>query len=387
MKALVITPEPFFSPRGTPISVYYRTLVAAELGVEVDLLTYGQGQDVDIPGVRIYRIPRFSFLGAVKAGPSMLKLFLDTFLFLWAVGLLLRKRYRIVHAHEEAVLFCRLLKPVFGFKLVYDMHSSLPQQLANFNYTRSRLLIRLFERLEKHALARCDAAITICPWLADYARSRLKDACPLFLIENSIFEPIRLRGTPSASAPVVDLPQGRPIVMYAGSFESYQGLEILLPAFSRVLKQRPDAFLLMVGGRPDQVEQHQELAIRCGLESHCVFTGTLEKSITQRYQRRASVLVSPRQRGVNTPLKIYEQLASGIPLVATRIPAHTEVLGEGVCFLVDPDSESMAEGVIAALNDDERRARVVEGAVALYERNYSRAVYESKMRQLFESLG
>ena len=59
MKALVIAPQPFFSPRGTPFSVYYRTLIKAQLGVEVDLLTYGEGQDIDIPGVRIIRIPRF----------------------------------------------------------------------------------------------------------------------------------------------------------------------------------------------------------------------------------------------------------------------------------------------------------------------------------------
>ena len=49
MRALVIAPEPFFTPRGTPLSVYYRTLVTAELGVQVDLLTYGQGADVSIP--------------------------------------------------------------------------------------------------------------------------------------------------------------------------------------------------------------------------------------------------------------------------------------------------------------------------------------------------
>ena len=57
MKALVIAPQPFFSPRGTPFSVYYRTLVTAQLGVQIDLLTYGEGQDVEIPGVRIIRIP------------------------------------------------------------------------------------------------------------------------------------------------------------------------------------------------------------------------------------------------------------------------------------------------------------------------------------------
>jgi hypothetical protein len=70
MRALVIAPQPFFSPRGTPFSVYYRTLVTAECGVHVDLLTYGQGEDIDIPAVRIIRIPRLGLLGPVKVGPS-----------------------------------------------------------------------------------------------------------------------------------------------------------------------------------------------------------------------------------------------------------------------------------------------------------------------------
>src|SRR4029453_9650748 len=104
MTALVVAPQPFFSPRGTPFSVYYRTLVTAQLGVKIDLLTYGQGQDVDIPGVRIIRIPAFAWLGPVRVGPSLLKLFLDVFLTLWTIGLLLRRRYDFVHAHEEAVI-------------------------------------------------------------------------------------------------------------------------------------------------------------------------------------------------------------------------------------------------------------------------------------------
>src|SRR3990167_3933015 len=100
MKALVIAPQPFFSPRGTPFSVYYRTLVLSELGVDIDLLTYGQGQDVDLPRVRIIRIPRLALLGPIKVGPSILKLFLDVFLVTWMIGLLLRHKYDFVHAHE-----------------------------------------------------------------------------------------------------------------------------------------------------------------------------------------------------------------------------------------------------------------------------------------------
>ena len=64
MRYLVISPQPFFTPRGTPFSVYYRTLILSELGAEIDLVTYGQGADPDIPNVRIFRTPRFRWLGS-----------------------------------------------------------------------------------------------------------------------------------------------------------------------------------------------------------------------------------------------------------------------------------------------------------------------------------
>jgi len=168
MKALVIAPQPFFSPRGTPLSVYYRTLITAELGVEIDLLTYGQGQDVVIPGVRIIRIPKFNAFGKVKFGPSIFKLFLDVILFFKTIWLLLTNKYHYVHAHEEAVFFCLLLKPLFGLKFIYGMHSSLPQQLINFQFTHSRLLIGLFEKLENAALKSAAVVITICEDLRRY---------------------------------------------------------------------------------------------------------------------------------------------------------------------------------------------------------------------------
>lgn len=192
MKALVIAPQPFFSPRGTPFSVYYRTLITAELGVEVDLLTYGQGDDVEIPGVRLIRTPAFEFLGKIKIGPSGLKLFHDIFIVIWTIGLLLTRKYDLVHAHEEAIFLCAFLKPIFKFKLIYDMHSSLPEQLTNFNFTTSKSLINLFKALEDFCLKASDATITICPSLYNYACQLVDDQDKVLLIENSIFDEVKL---------------------------------------------------------------------------------------------------------------------------------------------------------------------------------------------------
>jgi len=468
VKVLTIAPQPFFTPRGTPLSVYYRTLVTAELGFDVDLLTYGQGVDADIPGVRIVRIPRFAWLGNVKVGPSLLKAFLDVWLLLWAVAMMTRNRYDIVHAHEESVFFSRFLRPIFRFKLVYDMHSLLSQQLVNFRFTRSRLLIGLFRRLEDGCLAAADAVITISPALADHAIARVREPRRHFLIENSLFEPLRLREGPEAR-PARRMPQGsearpgrgsrgpgarpasgarqgsedrparalahhdagqpadwlellegpRPVILYAGTFESYQGIDLLLEAFAllRAGELAQDPFLLLLGGSPEQVTHYRSRAAELGLiagrrpraggvasptssaappadpraptatpgaESHdaCRFAGQVSRELAQRATRAAAVLTSPRIVGSNTPLKIYEQIASGVPLVATRIASHTQVLDEGNCFLVDPDPRSMARGLAAALAGGEDVERRVAGARRLYQERYSPAAYRDKMRRL-----
>ena len=392
MRVLVVAPQPFFSARGTPLSVYYRTMVMAEHGASIDLLAYGEGEDVEIAGVRVIRIPRMSWIGPVPVGPSWKKVFLDLFMFVWTVALLTRHRYDAVHAHEESVFWCRFLKPIFRFRLIYDMHSSLPQQLSNFQFTKSRMLMAIFRILEDTCLRKADAVVTICPDLKDYAlRTGVAPARHL-LIENSIFEDVHLTNSPgaimdaaavaTARTPVLD--PARPIILYAGTFENYQGIDQLIRAFATVHAERPDALLLLVGGTAQQVAAATNTVTSLGVADAVHLTGRVSKSIATRYTGLAQVLVSPRLHGTNTPLKIYEQLASGKPLVATRIWSHTQVLDETVCILVDPDPQSIARGLLRAISDPEYGRQVVARARALYEREYARPVYVRKIQRLLE---
>ncbi|NGX16864.1 glycosyltransferase [Wenzhouxiangella sp. XN24] len=395
MKLLVVAPHPFFTPRGTPFSVYYRTLVMAEQGVNIDLLTYHPGQDVDIPGLRIVRIPRIAPLEPIPVGPSWRKLVLDVFMVLWTIGMLIRHRYPVVHAHEEAVFWCRYLKPIFRFRLIYDMHSSLPQQLENFRFTKSKLLIGTFNFLEDSCLKAADAVITICPDLRDYALAAGVPEERHFLIENSIFDDVRLKerpcdavGGPSSAEPLAAAYfEAYPVVLYAGTFEAYQGIDVLIRAFAIVHRELPAARLVLAGGTEAQVEAMRALADSLGLGDACRFTGRVSKTEALQFNRSATVLVSPRVHGTNTPLKIYEQLASGKPLVATRIWSHTQVLDDSACFLVDPEPESMAAGLKAALDDPAEAVRRSRNARGLYERDYARPAYVKKIRRLLGLVG
>jgi glycosyltransferase involved in cell wall biosynthesis len=162
---------------------------------------------------------------------------------------------------------------------------------------------------------------------------------------------------------------------------------MLIDAFAAARAACPEAYLVLIGGTAAQVEAAQRRAAAAGLEEHSLILGRMPQAVVKQYAAKAAVLVSPRTHGSNTPLKIYEQLASGIPLVATRILSHTQVLSDDVCLLVEPEPAALADGLVRALTDEATRARITANARHLYESAYARPVYEGKLRDLLGLLG
>ena len=106
-----------------------------------------------------------------------------------------------------------------------------------------------------------------------------------------------------------------------------------------VLKQRANVrFVTFMGGEPLEAAA---LATRVAAEGgRCVFAGKRPVSELPQFLALADVLVSPRRTGGNTPFKVYTYLASGKPLVATRIPTHTQLLDDTLATLTEPTAES-----------------------------------------------
>ena len=99
MHILMIAPEPFFEPRGTPFSEYHRIKALLALGHTVDLVTYPFGHDVDLPGLRVFRCLRPPLITSVGIGPSFAKVPLDLSLAGTAFRRALGGRYDAIHSH------------------------------------------------------------------------------------------------------------------------------------------------------------------------------------------------------------------------------------------------------------------------------------------------
>jgi glycosyltransferase involved in cell wall biosynthesis len=170
-------------------------------------------------------------------------------------------------------------------------------------------------------------------------------------------------------------------VLYSGNFEPYQGVELLVDAAKLV----PEAGFLFVGGEPEEVAQLRERAGH-GAADRCIFLGKRAPSELPRFLALASVLASPRIRGANTPFKLYTYLASGKPLVATRISSHTQLLDDGLAFLVEPTAGGLAGGIEQALRAPAEAAARAGRGRELIEREYSAARHAEKVRDAYAAI-
>lgn len=386
MRILMIAPQPFFQPRGTPFSVLHRVKALSKMGYKVDLLTYHLGEDVDIEGLTIHRIFKVPFINKIAIGPSKQKIVLDVVLIFKTVKMLKSYKYDLIHSHEEAGFWAAYFAKKYGILHLYDMHSSLPQQLSNFRFTNSRLIKRTFEKLEAYTIDSAKVVITICPELYFYVKELFPNKFNS-LIENVADNSIIFKSNADSERIQKKIKtNGEIMVLYAGTFEPYQGIDLLINCSAKVIEREPRIRFVLVGGKPEQIDYYKNKTKELQLAKHFVFTGSVLPEEVPTYIEQSDVLVSPRLEGNNTPLKIYSYLRSGKPIVATNHITHTQVLNPDVSVLTDCTPEAFGDGILSVLENVELSKKIGENARALAEEKYSYEVYINKTKEIYQYL-
>lgn len=359
MRVLMLAPEPVYTPRGTPIAVLNRCRALTILGQQVDLVTYPLGEDVAVPGLRFLRTPRLPGLRRVKIGPSLAKLPLDALL-LWVAARQLRRcRYDVIHTVEEAGVAGWLLHAIFRLPYVHDVHSDLVTVLQDYGFGRRHPVVLLARWLDRRVLASAKVVIVNFPGLvprvtAQAPRTPVHVLRSLTLghrVDTALGDKLRSSWG-----------RDRPVILYTGSFEPYQGLPVLLEAMAVVRDSLPQALLVLVGGRPEQVTEVERQAARLGIAGAVICAGQCPPDEIPSYLSAADILVSPRRDGVNTPCKLYDYLQAGKPIVATRTASHLDVLDDQCAMLTDPAPQAFAAALLAVLHDPALSGRLSTAA-------------------------
>lgn len=371
MKVLLVAPNPFFHERGTPIAVRMLCETLCEAGHSVDLLTYHIGMDIRVPGLNVCRIPAVPFIREVPIGFSWRKVVCDAVLSVKLLSRVIRNDYDVIHAVEEAVFPSLLARRLGRATLIYDMDSSMPDQLLE-KWAFLRPIKRILYRLERLAVRGSDGVVAVCDDLADRARACDPDK------RVTVLRDVPLEAAPDGE-PVEDLRSVcgiRGLVMlYVGNLEHYQGIDLLLEGFA-LAKPFEDMGLVVIGGEQDDIDRYRSQAAALGIGNAVHFLGPRPIGQLSRYLRQASVLVSPRLSGNNTPMKIYSYLAAARPILATNVASHTQIMDSSCAVLVEPVPEAIASGIERLASDEKLRERLGTTANDLVRNKYSIAVYK-----------
>lgn len=383
-RILIVAPQPFYEDRGTPIALRQVLLALGQLGYPVDLLTYPIGRDVGSLGLRIFRSGNPLRFQSVPIGFSLRKVLLDLPLTVALARRLRHERYWCIHAVEEAAFPAALLARRHGIPLLYDMQSSLAEQLCRLWPLGCPAARHSLDAAERWLLRRSSMVVTSAG-LAERVR-RVTPGVPV--------REWHFSGAPAEAAPVavealrdrLDLRGRGPVILYSGTFESYQGLPELIAAIPVIRGRVPEATLVLVGA-----DRANGLVAHAGAEP-LVASGALR--IVERQPRSemaaflalADVLVSPRTYGGNLPLKIFDYLAAGRPIVATDIPTHRTVLAEDRAVLVAPETQALADGILTVIGDPSLAARLSAAAVQYAEANFGWGRFLDSVEALYAEM-
>jgi glycosyltransferase involved in cell wall biosynthesis len=341
-RVLIVTPQPFYEDRGTPIAVQYVARALSEMGVDVDLLAFPIGQEVKIKNVTLRRCANLFNLRRVPIGFSWRKLVLDASLWTSFSKLLARRRYDMVHAVEEAAYIAAAICPRFGQPFIYDMASAIPVELQRQPLLKSRRVQLFLKSMERQVFRR--AAHVVCsPGLGSYVHNQSPDAqvsewrfpAQLPTVTRQEVESLRER---------LCIARDRRIVLYSGSFAGYQGIDLLFEAVAQARLSNPELLLICVGATDPEIADWSK-RMPPALVEHVRIIPRQPRDRIAGYIELADFLALPRGRTDNVPLKLFEYMASGKPIIAMRHAAYGPLLDPSRAFICDATPEALATAI------------------------------------------
>lgn len=282
---------------------------------------------------RLFKITRVYSLDLISFG--RIGFLLQTFSFLvsvvFRVLFIVKKRNEIIfYSRQEAVAY---LLSMLGLNVLWETHMGHDNYFVRSVISRNVPIVAITSGLKGLYASHGAKNILVAPDAVNIEQFQIED-------------------TREDARKKLGLPEGSKIVMYTGHLYSWKGVDILALA-ARSLA--PDIRVVFVGGMEKDILSFKK---RYGDIENIMMLGNKPHQDIPLYLRAADVLVLPNSAKeeiselYTSPMKLFEYMASGTPIVATRLPSLLEVLNERNAILVNPDSpEDMARGINDMLSD------------------------------------
>jgi glycosyltransferase involved in cell wall biosynthesis len=263
-----------------------------------------------------------------------------------------------------------------------DVAAALPELLATATRPSAQKLQRLARR-ERRVWRGAEAYVTITAALLEDMEARFGSRPRVAVVADGV----RLSGVDvRPSARTLD----EPVVAYAGHLYAWKGVDLLLSALALL----PTARGLIIGGHPKEPDlgRVQALAATLGIANRVTFTGLVEPGRVAELLRQADILTLPNPSSAistrfTSPLKLFEYMAAGRPIVASDLPAIREILHDGIdALLVTPGDPGAIAAAIERLRADPALGAKLAAAARTAVTDYSWDRRAARLETLFSQV-
>lgn len=357
MRILAIAPTGFFADYGCHVRIRGQMTALAARGHSVRIVTYPSGRDVD--NLPTCRPPLWPRRRDMPVGSSWRKVLLDGALAPAALAAALRfpgGAPDIIHAflHEGALIGVPIAR-LLGAPLVFDFQGSLTAEMLDHRFlTPQSPLLPPLRRLERWIDHRPQAILA-----SSHRAAQLLTECfhvprqRIHTVPDSV-DPAAFRPRPELPPERLDalrqrleLPAGRPVLVYLGLLAPYQGIDLLLAAMHHLAHEITPPFCLIMGF--PNVAPYQALADALGVRQHVRFTGAVPYEEAPRYLALGDLAVAPKLSATEGSGKLLTYMAAGLPVVAFDTPVHREYLGNLGYYALPGDIASLTSAIRQAL--------------------------------------
>lgn len=319
----------------------------------------------EVDGLIFHRTP-----GKPATGNALLREWRDISAHADAIDHLVSQwRPDIIHAHSPVLnaMAAQRVARRHGIPMIYEIRAFWEDAaVGNGSGTEGSPRYWLTRQLETHAVRAADAVAVICEGLRGDLIARGVPAGKIIVSPNGV--DMDQFGDPVPRDPALAAKlglEGADVVGFIGSFYDYEGLDDLIAAMPRLVRERPRAKLLLVGGGPRE-EALRAQAMASPFADHIVFVGRVPHDQVEHYYAQVDILAYPRKAmrltDLVTPLKPLEAMAQGRLVAASSVGGHRELIEDGVTgTLFAPDDPPAIAAALAGLfadraGWDERRA-------------------------------
>ena len=270
-----------------------------------------------------------------------------------------RHQYDLIHVHNvpDFLVFAAWIPKLMGAKLILDIHDIVPEFFASKFSTKARNgYVRLLKSVEKASMAFADHVIVSNHLWHEklIARSVSREKSSVFLNHVDLAQFYRRRRTRH---------DDKFIIMFPGSFQWHQGLDIAIEAFARVKNEVPNAELHFYGGGSTK-EDLVRLAKRLGLNGSVKFCGGVSHDEVAGVIANADLGIVPKRAdsfgNEAYSTKIMEFMSQGVPVVVSRTKIDMFYFDDSVVkFFESGNADAMADAMLQVIKDPAMRDALI----------------------------